>query len=141
MKSVIGERIIMTRRTISETEANEELNKRAHKVTEEDLERVISKREKIEHLFNSKGPLQKFISEVKLLFSLIKDYYKGDYREIPWWSIAAVVASLIYVLSPVDLIPDFIPIIGYVDDAAVVAACLSLIRKDLDAYSVWKDSF
>jgi len=130
----------MTRRSISEAEANEELNKRAGKVTEKDLERVISKREKIEHLFFSKGPLQKFISEVKLLFSLIKDYYKGDYREIPWWSISAVVAALIYVLSPVDLIPDFIPIIGYIDDAAVVAACLTLIRKDLDAYSLWKNN-
>ena len=128
----------MNRVDISEAEANDELKKRAGRITEEDLENVISKREKIERLFFSKGPLQKFISEVKTLFSLIKDYYNGNYREIPWWSIAAVVAALIYVLSPVDLIPDFIPIIGYVDDAAVVAACLSLIRKDLEAYLLWK---
>ncbi len=128
----------MARENISESEANEELNKRANNVTEEDFEKVLSKKARIEHLFTSKGPLQKFINEVKLLMSLVKDYYNGSYREIPWWSISAVVAALIYVLSPVDLIPDFIPVIGFLDDAAVVAACLSLIRKDLDAYRLWK---
>jgi uncharacterized membrane protein YkvA (DUF1232 family) len=44
------------------------------------------------------------------------------------------------VLSPVDLIPDFIPGIGLIDDAAVVVACLNLIQSDFEAYKAWKGS-
>lgn len=128
----------MRRETVTPDEADEELKSRAKNVTEEDFEKVLAKRNKIESLFTSQGPLKKFIDDVKILISLVKDYYHGTYREIPWWSISAVVASLIYVLSPIDLIPDFIPIIGFIDDAAVVAACLSLIRKDLEKYQQWK---
>ena len=128
----------MARERVTRDEANEELSKRARNIDESDFEEVLSKRNKIEDLFKSNGPLKKFISDVKVLMSLVKDYYNGTYREIPWWSISAVVAALIYVLSPIDLIPDFIPVIGFIDDAAVVAACLSLIRKDLEAYKRWK---
>ena len=55
----------------------------------------------------------------------------GTYRAIPWWSVAAIVAALFYVLDPIDLIPDFIPDIGYIDDAAVVAICLRMVDADL----------
>ncbi len=51
---------------------------------------------------------------------------------------AAIVAALLYVLSPVDLIPDAIPIIGMVDDALVVAACLKLVKQDLADFEAWR---
>lgn len=130
----------MTRERVTREEASEELGKRAEGVTMNDFNEVLSKQHKIENLFQSNGPLKKFISEVKILFSLVKDYYNGVYREIPWWSISAVVAALIYVISPIDLIPDFIPVIGFIDDAAVVAVCLSLIRNDLENYVQWKNT-
>jgi len=47
---------------------------------------------------------------------------------------------LLYVLSPVDLVPDIIPFLGYLDDAAVVAACVRLIRNEIDVYQTWKKS-
>ena len=56
----------------------------------------------------------------------------------PYKVILAVVSVLIYWIAPVDLIPDFIPGIGYVDDAAVVALALKLIKDDLDTYKEWK---
>ncbi len=125
---------------ISSEQAQDELKKGMRNVTEEDVQKVLDKQEEIEKKFKSGGPLGKFITEIKLLFTLIKDYVSGEYREIPWWTISAVVAALIYVLSPIDLIPDFIPIIGYIDDAAVVAACLKLIQNDLQKYQTWKNS-
>ena len=126
------------KRKITKEKARETLNKKAKNVTEEDLEKVISKQEEIEDKFKSNGPLGKYIEDLKLLFSIIKDYFKGNYTEIPWWSIASIVAALIYVLNPIDLIPDFIPVIGLVDDALVVAYCLKMIETDLHDYKEWK---
>ena len=60
------------------------------------------------------------------------------YTKVPVGTIVAIVSALIYFVSPVDFIPDFIPGIGQVDDAAVIVACLALVTADLDEYSVWR---
>jgi len=119
---------------------NEEfVNKGAKKVTEEDFQEVVDKADEIGEKFGI-GPLKRFYDDFLLLISLVKDYWSGDYREIPYWSIAAVVFTLLYVLSPIDLIPDIIPIVGLMDDAAVVALCLKMIENDLKAYEAWKNA-
>jgi len=121
-----------------EEEAVEELKKGAKKITEDDLKKVLDKESEIEEKISSNNKLKKFLNDIKLFFSLIRDYVNGNYREIPWYSIAAIVAALLYVLSPIDLIPDFVPLVGYVDDAFVVAACLKMVQADLDDYRAWK---
>ncbi len=72
------------------------------------------------------------------MFSLLKDYWNGDYREVSWGTIASIIVALLYIFSPIDLIPDFIPVIGLTDDAMVVAFCLNLIHKDLEKYKKFK---
>lgn len=119
--------------------AEEHLQKGARNVTEDDVKKVLDKKDEIEDTFRGNGPLGRFIADLKLLFALVRDYVKGDYRAIPYCSIAAIAAALLYVLNPVDLIPDFIPGIGYVDDALVVAACLAMVEKDLCTYKDWKN--
>lgn len=124
---------------ISKEEAEEVINKGAKNVTEDDIQKVLDKQNEIENKFKKNGPLARFVNDLKLLFAIIKDYINGTYREIPWWTIAAIITTLLYVLSPIDLIPDFIPFVGYVDDALIVAACLSMIEKDLHQYKEWKE--
>lgn len=123
---------------VTSKQAEEELKKGARNVTEDDLKKVLERRDEIEEKFKSNGPLGRFVADLKLLFSIMQDYIKGEYRIIPFWSIAAIVAALLYVLSPIDLIPDFIPVVGYLDDALVVAACLAMIEQDLHTYKEWK---
>ncbi len=125
---------------ITKKTAENTLKKRASKITEDDLNQVIENRKKIEVAFSGSGPLQRFVQDLNLLFSILKDYVKREYRVIPFWSIAAITAALLYVINPFDLIPDAIPVIGQVDDAMVVAACLSLVEKDLLAYKEWKEA-
>jgi uncharacterized membrane protein YkvA (DUF1232 family) len=124
--------------TITEKQATEIITKEAQKVTPQDVEKVLNKSEEIRRQFESEGPLGKFVDDCKLLLAAVKDYWHGKYRRIPYWTIAAIVAALLYVLNPLDLIPDFIPGLGQVDDAAVVAACLLLVRQDLHKYRRWK---
>jgi uncharacterized membrane protein YkvA (DUF1232 family) len=119
--------------------AGEELIKLgAPRMGEKDLVKVVDKSEEIQKKFRSRGALQRFIEDGRLLLSAVKDYWSGTYRKWPWGTMAAVVFTLIYVFDPLDLVPDVLPIIGQVDDAAVVAACLFLVENDLQGYKQWK---
>ena len=110
----------------------------AQKVTEKDVENVVNKSEEIQRKFSLGGPLQRFVEDGRLLISLVKDYWSGAYRQIPFGVIGAIVFTLIYVFNPLDLVPDVLPVIGQVDDAAVVAACLMFVEYDLRSYQQWK---
>lgn len=123
---------------ISPQEANRELNKQAKKVTEKDLEKVLAKEQKIEDKFRNNDSISGYLERAKSMFGLIRDYWSGNYRQVPWKTIAAVAGALLYVLMPLDLIPDFIPVAGFLDDAGVIAACLKLVSDDLLAYEKWK---
>ncbi|MGZ6316201.1 MAG: YkvA family protein [Anaerolineales bacterium] len=108
------------------------------KVTEKDIVKVVDKSQEIQKKFSSRGPLQRFIEDARLLIAVVKDYWSGAYRKLPYGTVAAIVFTLIYVFNPLDLVPDVLPIIGEVDDAAVVTACLFLVERDLLAYKQWK---
>ena len=127
----------MAKSKFTDEEAEEEFAKYSKNVKEDDVDGVLEKEEAI--LDKAKGPLAKFAKNIKLLFSVVKDYAQGNYKEIPWTTIAAIIASLLYVFSPIDLVPDFIPILGLMDDAAVLGICLNSISGDLKKYEVWKN--
>jgi uncharacterized membrane protein YkvA (DUF1232 family) len=114
------------------------VKKGAAKIKDEDFEKVLQKSEAIKNKFKHARPLGRFVEDLILLLAIVKDYIKGNYRKIPRWSMAAIVFTLLYVLNPFDLIPDFIIFIGYLDDAAVVAGCLYLVEQDLKEYKEWK---
>lgn len=82
--------------------------------------------------------LFRFFADFKILLAMLKDYYKGNYREIPWHIISSVGATMLYVLIPLDAIPDFIPLLGFMDDAAVFSFCLNRIHADVEKYERWK---
>lgn len=119
-------------------EHNQTLNEQAEKVGRKDLEKVIAKEEKIENKFRDNDSMSGYLAKAKSMFGLVRDYFSGDYKTVPWKTIAAVAGALLYVLMPLDLIPDFIPIAGYLDDAGVIAACLTLVSDDLVNYEKWK---
>jgi len=111
----------------------------AEKVTQKDIETVVEKSEEINKRFSSKGPLKRFIEDGKVLTALIKDWRAGKYRQAMYGTIAAVAFALIYVFNPFDIVPDVLPFIGAVDDAAVIGACLMLVERDLRQYRGWKE--
>jgi len=116
------------------------IKKGAVDVEDDDVQKVMDRASAIKHKVIDSNLLKRFAKDVKLLIAMIKDYWNGIYREIPWWVIAAVVFALLYVLNPIDLIPDIIPVLGLTDDAAVLALCLAMTEKDIHKYQDWKNS-
>ena len=79
-----------------------------------------------------------WLADMPAVISLIRSYIRKEYRDIPVSSIIAALAAAIYVVSPVDLIPDVIPGIGVLDDAAVFVVCWKMIHDDVDKYQEWR---
>ena len=100
---------------------------------------ILGKEDKIKQQLENDGGLERYTNDLLLLMSLIKDYYQGNYRNIPYKTISAGVVGLLYLINPIDIIPDFIPFIGQIDDALVLKFCLKLMEKDLVKYKTWKN--
>jgi len=123
----------------SKRTAEQQLNEEAGKVRKDDLETLLQRQEAIEAKVKGSGRLQRFSTDIKLMFSLIRDYWNGRYRTVPWKTIAAVAGALLYVMNPLDLIPDLIFGFGFLDDTGVVALCLKWVESDLHKYAAWKE--
>lgn len=76
--------------------------------------------------------------DLPTLIRLARAYAIGTYRKIPWKAIVSVVAALIYFVMPLDAIPDFIPVIGYLDDAAVIAYVMRMLHVEIGQFKTWE---
>jgi hypothetical protein len=76
----------------------------------------------------NRGPIAAIWENVKALWK----YVLSD--EVPWYKKAAPLAALVYLVSPVDVVPDFIPIAGLLDDAGVITAAIASIGSILNKY-------
>jgi uncharacterized membrane protein YkvA (DUF1232 family) len=79
------------------------------------------------------------LSDVPIMVSLIRSYIKKEYSDIPIGTIIGVVCALLYFFSPFDLMPDAIPLLGYLDDIAVIGFTLKMFHDDMDDYRKWRD--
>jgi uncharacterized membrane protein YkvA (DUF1232 family) len=84
------------------------------------------------------GLLFRLLANLKLIFPLLKDYWRGEYRKIPLLTIIGILFTAFYLINPLDLIPDYLLGIGQIDDALILALCLFLLEKDLQDYRQWK---
>ncbi|CAK7059058.1 hypothetical protein CIW83_17970 [Tissierella sp. P1] len=101
-------------------------------------------RDRLKNLLNStkkkvegNKTLMEVWEDIKLFLDLLKDWMRGDYREISKGSIIMIIISLLYLVNPLDLIPDFL-VAGFIDDLAVIAYVIKKISDELNVYKKWK---
>lgn len=126
-------------------------------MTEKNLQRSFDQsRKKAKKILNDKDKMDLFLerlekklalipiaggmlAEIPVLISLVKAYIEKRYANVPVGTVIAIVGALLYFLSPIDLVPDLLPAIGLVDDAAVIALALKLVHDDVKEYKSWRE--
>ena len=84
------------------------------------------------------------VSEIPSLLqstpSMLRDSFKRKYRKTPWGTLTGGIFSILYLINPLDIIPEALPIIGIVDDTLVFGVFLALLSRDVKKYLLWKSS-
>ncbi len=70
---------------------------------------------------------------------MLRAWAGGRYRGVPVKTLLLSAIALLYFVSPIDLITDFIPIAGLLDDVTVVLLVLSAVSNDLERFQAWED--
>lgn len=119
---------------------------RTYKKAYSKAEGYLNSPEKLEKLLSSAkrkanrrhGPLAEVWEFLTTSFRMLKSFTKGEYREIPWQSLTLIVVSIIYFVSPIDAIPDFLTGVGLLDDVGLIAWTMKAVASDIDAFCQWE---
>ena len=127
--------------------SNEKMGRKGYKKFESRADEYLHDSDKAEDLLTKardkagrkKGSLAKIWDKVQLLFNLLGDWAKGRYKVVPTKSIVMIIVAIVYFVFPVDLLPDFIVGLGFIDDVAVLGFVIGQIGNDLDEYAAWRN--
>ena len=86
---------------------------------------------KVTDIEGEEGEIRGLANKVKIFIRMIRAYIEGEYREVPWKTMLIILAGLIYFLNPFDLVPDFLPGVGYMDDITVVLWVFKSVEEDI----------
>ncbi|NTW55006.1 MAG: DUF1232 domain-containing protein [Chlorobaculum sp.] len=89
---------------------------------------------------STSSPFHELTEKLQTLVRLVRAYVNRQYCVVPWQTVILAVAALIYFVNPLDAIADFLPLVGFFDDAAVLTAVLASINHDLNAFLEWEKS-
>jgi|TARA_B100001094_G_scaffold100643_1_gene96812 uncharacterized membrane protein YkvA (DUF1232 family) len=95
---------------------------------------------KLKELSNDEITKTKLNNSLRVFIRIINAYSSKEYTYVPWKTICLIVAGLIYFIYPVDLIPDFIPVTGLIDDVAFIAWIYESIKEDVELFLEWEKS-
>ncbi|MFO7819385.1 MAG: DUF1232 domain-containing protein [Halanaerobacter sp.] len=93
---------------------------------------------KVEDFLEEKGQKIYFLDKVRLFVSMLKDHSDEKYY-IDDNALGLLIAVLAYLVIPLDLVPDFIPVVGFTDDAAAFALVIQKLSSEVKSYKAWKE--
>lgn len=90
------------------------------------------------HMLENANVLGAVWDDLRATLRLLVAWVDRSYHEISWGSVAILVAALVYFVTPVDVIPDALGAIGFVDDVAVITTAVETVRGELDRFRAWE---
>lgn len=94
--------------------------------------------EKLENIDVKHIQTSKFSQRLGVMLRLIKSYVNGSYRQVKVQNIILLIAAIIYFVMPLDLIADFIPITGFIDDFTVLLWVYQKVQEEIDEFLEWE---
>lgn len=85
-----------------------------------------------------RGPFGETWPYLLAMVRVVRGYQRAEYRDLAATKLLIIIAAIIYFVSPFDVIPDWIPVLGHIDDAFVVSLALKSVRTDLDTFMAWE---
>jgi uncharacterized membrane protein YkvA (DUF1232 family) len=85
----------------------------------------------------NENAVKTFLKDILLLWEMLNVWFKGEYKDLPKKTIVLIITALIYFISPIDLISDWLPG-GFIDDAAVITWVLQSMSSDVQKFKMWK---
>ncbi len=82
--------------------------------------------------------LGKYAATLTMWVELVRSYMTGEYRNVPTGTVLTIIGAILYIVNPFDIIPDSIPIIGQLDDMAVLSLANKMVQRDVKNYIKWK---
>ncbi|MGG3469914.1 YkvA family protein [Neobacillus pocheonensis] len=125
------------KKEIFEIESNKYIsNAKEYLHNQEKTEGLLKKA--IKKANDKKGSLSEVWDKLQLLLELIKAYSKGEYKNVSKSTIMTVIGAILYFVSPLDIVPDFLVGIGLIDDAAVIGYTLKKLGTEIEEFKKWK---
>ncbi len=107
---------------------------------EKKFEKFVRKTEKWLSKFRDKPVIGGIIDDLIATLQFLNDYKEGKYRNVPLRIIISTIAAILYIVSPIDFISDWIPVVGLLDDVAVFTFIMGLgLSSELKKYKDWRD--
>ena len=103
-----------------------------------DNEQIKAVVDSVQEKIDSVPVLKSTVADLPVMVSMVKSYVKKEYEASPK-VIATIVSAFLYLIKRKDLIPDSIPILGQLDDVAVIALALKFVEPELKAFASWKE--
>ncbi|WP_420575926.1 YkvA family protein [Ekhidna sp.] len=94
---------------------------------------------KLKSLAENSRELRELKTKLEILLRMFQSHINGEYRAFPVSTIVLIVFALVYFITPTDLIPDFIPALGFTDDATVVLLIVKKLNRDIKKFYKWED--
>jgi uncharacterized membrane protein YkvA (DUF1232 family) len=103
-------------------------------------ELLIDVGEKLVKVGDGTGESKNFVKLLKMLIRMVSSHISGAYRSFSPMTLLMTAFCLIYFMTPLDLIPDFVPALGFTDDLAVTVMIMKRFTEDIDKYREWEQS-
>ncbi len=90
---------------------------------------------KMEQLAAALRELKRYIGD---LIRLVRAYASDEYRELETETLILIVVAIVYFVNPFDLVPDPLPVVGHLDDLAVVMFVVGIVKDELEKFEEWE---
>ncbi|MGB3463823.1 MAG: DUF1232 domain-containing protein [Cyclobacteriaceae bacterium] len=93
---------------------------------------------KFGNLNDEDNKIGQFIHQLKLFVRMVRAHFSGSYSAFSPKSLLIMIAGLVYFITPFDLIPDFIPALGFTDDISVIYFIYKSLNVDIEKFQLWE---